>query len=128
MKIKKEEKRDNIIDKEYKEKNPMLNNDINNSNLLLVNNNIENKSNIKEKENIKGVIKYQDDLAYLKSTLGDILNIFDYSISSPLNNYLNSNTENISTLKQSFTSMQNIGKTGELYITELPYVSRIISP
>ena len=55
----------------------------------------------------------------MKSTLGDILNIFDYSINSPLNNYLRDNSDNIFSLHDSFNSMQNIGKTGEIFINEL---------
>ena len=83
-----------------------------------INNNIIPKENENTK-NVKGVIKYQDDLLYLKSTLADLLNLFDYSVNSPLYNYLRDNSENILLLHSSFNSMQSLGKTGEIYINEL---------
>ena len=45
-------------------------------------------------------------------------NIFDYSYSSPLNQYLKENIDNISQLNDTFISMQKIGQSGEKYIQE----------
>ena len=101
--------------------NKVDNNNENTKELNKDNNNINSTGINKEKENtnIKGVNKYQDDLIHMKSTLGDILNIFDYSSFSPLNNYLRDNGDNIISLHDSFNSIQSIGKTGEIYINEL---------
>jgi len=112
---KKEEK----VNKTEKKVEENINNSKNNE--TNIENNINNNIN-KEKENnkvVKGVTKYQDDLLYLKSTLADLLNLFDYSANSPLNNYLRDNSENIFLLHSSFNSMQSLGKTGEIYINEL---------
>ena len=61
---------------------------------------------------VKGSIKYQDDLNYMKSTIQEHLNIFDYSYSSPLNSYLLNNLDNITQLNNTFISMQDIGQNG----------------
>ena len=61
---------------------------------------------------VKGSIKYQDDLNYMKSTIQEHLTIFDYSYSSPLNSYLLNNLDNITQLNNTFISMQDIGQNG----------------
>ena len=83
---------------------------------------IPNKENVKqntEEKAVKGIVKYQDDLNYLKSTMQDILTIFDYSDTSPLSAFLNNNIENIFQLKNTFISMQNIGQNGEKFVDNL---------
>ena len=84
-----------------------------------MNNSKEDIKKNNEEKIIKGIVKYQDDLNYLKSTMQDILTIFDYSYSSPLNSFLNNNIDNISQLKDTFISMQNIGQNGEKFIDNL---------
>jgi hypothetical protein len=76
------------------------------------------KKNPEEKV-VKGSIKYQDDLNYMKSTIQDILTIFDYSYSSPLNSYLLNNLDNITQLNNTFISMQDIGQNGLKFIDNL---------
>ena len=86
---------------------------------LNINNSKETTKKNNDEKIIKGVVKYQDDLNYLKSTMQDILTIFDYSYASPLNSFLINNIDNISQLKDTFISMQNIGENGEKYIDNL---------
>ena len=81
--------------------------------------NRDNTKKQSEEKAVKGIIKYQDDLNYLKSTMQDILTIFDYSDTSPLSTFLNNNIDNISQLKTTFISMQSIGQNGEKFVDNL---------
>lgn len=111
----------NSEDKMSKNLNESKNEQNNESLNFSINNNSKNENTKKnnEEKSIKGIVKYQDDLNYLKSTMQDILSIFDYSDSSPLNNFLQNNIDNITQLRTTFTSMQNIGNNGEKYMDYL---------
>ena len=79
---------------------------------------------ITEKLNYKQIkkntlIHYQDDLNSLKFTINDILNLFDYSSTSPLYQYLKDNSENIDKLKEVFLLLQEMGTKGKNYIDDL---------
>ena len=100
-----------------------IQNDENSSKYNINNNTKDNNNNYSKKNNdekiIKGAVKYQDDLNYLKSTIQDILTIFDYSYTSPLNSFFESNLDNIKQLNDTFISMQNIGQNGEKFMDNL---------
>ena len=79
---------------------------------------------VTEKLNYKQIkkntlIHYQNDLNSLKYTINDILNLFDYSSTSPLYQYLKDNSENIDKLKEVFSLFQEMGSKGQNYIEEL---------
>ena len=117
-----EEEKERESNNNNEEKNSKKTNDVQkytNNEESLTSNDKENTKKNNEEKIVKGSVKYQDDLNYLKSTMQDILNIFDYSYSSPLSTFLNNNVDNITQLGDTFKSMQNIGENGEKFIDNL---------
>ncbi len=103
------------------------NNNFNNININKTkgdNSEINKNPVISEKLNYKQIkkntlIHYQSDLNSLKYTINDILNLFDYSSTSPLYQYLKDNSENIDKLKEVFLLFQEMGSKGENYLEDL---------